>query len=111
LNWKSFAKAIVPAVIGVALAAADMIASGHFDIVRLRAVAAGIVTALIVYFVPNAGPVPVPAVVTATVDAAVAAAVPAVVAAAVPAVVAAIPAVVAAAPIVAQVPPVVTPGG
>lgn len=56
MNWKSFAKSLIPALVGALLALADMVTSGQFDLVHERALAAGIITAIAVYLTPNQQP-------------------------------------------------------
>lgn len=56
MNWRAFAKALVPAVIGALLAALDMAVSGHVDPEHLRALVAGLLAAAAVYFTPNKPP-------------------------------------------------------
>ena len=58
MNWRSFAKALVPAA-GTALAVGiQWVASGEFDRAELATALTGLSAAAITYLVPNATPKP-----------------------------------------------------
>lgn len=56
MNWKTFAKALVPTITGLLATITTWIVSGNLDVASLRWLAAGALTAIVVYFVPNAAP-------------------------------------------------------
>ncbi len=58
MSIATFRKAITPAVLGVAGVVISWVASGDFDLAEFRIVAAGLVTAVAVYVVPNVASTP-----------------------------------------------------
>lgn len=55
MNWKSFAKALVPAVVGLLAAIINSSLTGTVDIGPISEATAGLVAAILTYLVPNQG--------------------------------------------------------
>lgn len=53
MTLASVRKAIAPAVLGVVTSITAWIATGEFDELEVRSAVAGLVMAVVVYFVPN----------------------------------------------------------
>lgn len=55
-SWRAFAKAIVPAAGTVAALGIEWLATGAFDRAELATALTGLLSAVVVYLVPNAPP-------------------------------------------------------